>query len=52
MTAEEAAAACDLIDAAVAVPMHYGDIVGSRADAKRFAEMSRLPVTILMIERC
>jgi L-ascorbate metabolism protein UlaG (beta-lactamase superfamily) len=52
MTAEEAAAACDLIDAAVAVPMHYGDIVGKRSDAKRFAEMSRLPVTILMIERC
>lgn len=52
MTAEEAAAACDLVDAAVAVPMHYGDLVGSRADAQRFAEMSRLPVTILMIERC
>ena len=52
MTAAEAAAACELISAAVVVPMHYGDIVGSRSDAARFAELCRLPVTILFVDRC
>ncbi len=52
MTVDEAAIACELIHASVAVPMHYGDIVGNRADAARFAEASRLPVTILVLERC
>jgi L-ascorbate metabolism protein UlaG (beta-lactamase superfamily) len=52
MTVVEAAAACDLISAAVVVPMHYGDIVGSRSDATRFAELCRLPVRILFVERC
>lgn len=52
MTAAEAAEACEVISAAAAVPMHYGDIVGSRADATRFAELCPLPVTILLLERC
>ena len=52
MTVPEAAAACELISAAVVVPMHYGDIVGSRSDAARFAELCRLPVKILFVERC
>ncbi len=47
MTAEEAAAACEVIQAAAAVPMHYGDIVGGVADAERFRELCRIPVTIL-----
>ena len=47
MTAEEAAAACEELDAAAAVPMHFADIVGSRADAERFRELCRIPVTIL-----
>lgn len=47
MTAEEAGAACDAIDAAVAVPMHWGDIVGGAGDAERFRELCRIPVTIL-----
>jgi L-ascorbate metabolism protein UlaG (beta-lactamase superfamily) len=50
MSADEAAAACELIDAAVAVPMHYGDIVGGIADAERFRETCRIPVTILSPE--
>jgi len=50
MSADEAAAACDLIDAVVAVPMHYGDIVGGIADAERFREKCRIPVTILSPE--
>ena len=36
MTAEEAAEAAKAIKPKVAVPMHYGSIVGSGADAKRF----------------
>jgi L-ascorbate metabolism protein UlaG (beta-lactamase superfamily) len=50
MSADEAAAACDLIDAAVAVPMHYGDVVGGIVDAERFRETCRIPVTILSPE--
>jgi L-ascorbate metabolism protein UlaG (beta-lactamase superfamily) len=51
MTAEEAAEACALIDAAVAVPMHYGEIVGDIGDAERFRDLCRVPVTILPLER-
>jgi L-ascorbate metabolism protein UlaG (beta-lactamase superfamily) len=36
MTADEAAAAAADIRPAVAVPMHYGDIVGNAADVRRF----------------
>jgi len=51
MNAEEAAAACDMIDAAAAVPMHYGDIVGGVGDAERFRDLCSIPVTILPRER-
>jgi L-ascorbate metabolism protein UlaG (beta-lactamase superfamily) len=51
MTWEEAAEAADLIDPAVAVPMHYGDIIGDTRDAERFRDRSRVPVTILPLER-
>jgi L-ascorbate metabolism protein UlaG (beta-lactamase superfamily) len=47
MTAEEAAEACRTLRAKVAVPMHYGSIVGSRSDAQRFKELCSLPVEIL-----
>lgn len=40
MTAEEAAEAARVIHPDVAVPMHYGSIVGSEADAKRFEALS------------
>ena len=36
MTAEEAAEAAAAINPKIAVPMHYGAIVGSEADAKKF----------------
>ncbi len=39
MTAEEAVDAVSMIRPKVAVPMHYGTIVGSDEDAKRFKEM-------------
>jgi L-ascorbate metabolism protein UlaG (beta-lactamase superfamily) len=47
MTADEALAAVGMIEAAVVVPMHYGDIVGSDADAARLKESSPIPVEIL-----
>lgn len=51
MTAEEAARACELIDAAAAVPMHYGEVIGDVRDAERFRDHCRVPVTILPLER-
>lgn len=39
MTAEQAAEAARRMGATAAVPMHWGDIVGSRDDADRFAEL-------------
>ena len=39
MTAEEAAEAAKVINPKVAVPMHYGAIVGSEADAKKFKSL-------------
>lgn len=38
MTADEAAAAARAIRPKVAVPMHYGEVAGSAADAKRFEQ--------------
>jgi len=51
MTADEAAGACELIDAAATVPMHYGEVVGDAGDAERFRERCSVPVTILPLER-
>jgi len=39
MTAAEAAQAAKSIKPKVAVPMHYGSIVGEEADAKTFAKL-------------
>jgi L-ascorbate metabolism protein UlaG (beta-lactamase superfamily) len=47
MTADEAARACAKLRAGVVIPMHYDTIVGTVADAKRFAELCPLPVEIL-----
>jgi L-ascorbate metabolism protein UlaG (beta-lactamase superfamily) len=51
MTADEAAYACTMLRAIRVVPMHFGDIVGSIADARRLQEVSPVPVTILEPER-
>mgnify|MGYP005843630951 CR=1 FL=1 len=50
MTAEEAAEACARLRARVVVPMHFGDIVGSEADARRLRELCSVPVEILTPE--
>src|SRR4051795_1559545 len=47
MTAVEAAEAARRIEPGVAVPMHWGALIGSRADADRFASEAPCPVRIL-----
>lgn len=39
MTSEEAAQAANALQPKMVIPMHYGDIVGSRDDAEKFAEL-------------
>ena len=53
MTADEAAEAALAIKPKIAVPMHYGDIVGSPADAERFKELlkGKIEVKILKQEK-
>lgn len=46
MTAAEAADAVNRMKPVVAVPIHWGDIVGSAADAKKFKEYCIVPVEI------
>jgi L-ascorbate metabolism protein UlaG (beta-lactamase superfamily) len=47
MDAGEAARAADLIQPGVAVPMHWGDLIGTRDDAESFRKLSKVPVVIL-----
>ncbi len=49
MTAEEAAEAALIIKPALAIPMHYGTLVGELADAHRFRDLlkGKIPVKIL-----
>lgn len=39
MDAEEAAEAVNSMNVKIAIPIHYGDIVGSRSDAEKFASL-------------
>ena len=39
MTAEEAADAANIFKPKTVIPMHYGDIVGSKADAEKFKKL-------------
>ena len=50
MTASEAAEAANLIKPKVAVPMHWGGIIGTHADAEAFKKGSKVPVEILEAE--
>jgi len=47
MTAEEAAKAVEKINPALAIPMHYGSVAGSRKDAEQFKKLCKCPVEIL-----
>jgi L-ascorbate metabolism protein UlaG (beta-lactamase superfamily) len=47
MTPEEAAEAANGMNAKVAIPMHYGAIVGSKKDAEKFKSLVKTDVVIL-----
>ena len=47
MTAEEAAESTKRIKPKIAIPMHYGSIVGDDSDAERFKKLSSCDVRIL-----
>jgi L-ascorbate metabolism protein UlaG (beta-lactamase superfamily) len=47
LDATEAAAACKAIGCKAAIPYHWGDIVGSLADAERFAQAAGCKVHLL-----
>jgi L-ascorbate metabolism protein UlaG (beta-lactamase superfamily) len=49
MSAEEAADAVNTFKPKLAIPMHYGSIIGNEADAKRFQGLAKVPVEILPI---
>jgi L-ascorbate metabolism protein UlaG (beta-lactamase superfamily) len=48
MTADEAAEAVLDVKPAVAIPMHYGTVVGTEKDAQRFAELLKGKVDVLI----
>jgi L-ascorbate metabolism protein UlaG (beta-lactamase superfamily) len=47
MEAGEAAEAANAMNPQVAVPMHWGSVVGTRADAERFVQLCKVPARIL-----
>ena len=47
MNSEEAADVANLIKPQLAVPMHFGSVVGSKSDAERFKNLCKVPVEIL-----
>lgn len=50
MDAKEAAGVANKMQPGLAIPMHYGDIVGSKKDAERFKELCRCKVEIMEAE--
>ncbi|MER3406952.1 MAG: Zn-dependent hydrolase, partial [Patescibacteria group bacterium] len=46
MTPEEAAEAVNYFKPKIAIPMHYGEIVGSIDDAYKFKELAKVEVII------
>ncbi len=47
MTGGEAAEACTVIKADVAIPMHYGDEIGTPDDGQRMRRLCKIPVEVL-----
>jgi L-ascorbate metabolism protein UlaG (beta-lactamase superfamily) len=47
MTAEEAAEAARRIQPRLAVPMHWGEHIGTEEDARRFTELTPVPTVIM-----
>jgi len=50
MDAQEAALAADSIKPKIAVPMHYGAIVGSTNDADKFKKLCQVEVKIMEVK--
>jgi L-ascorbate metabolism protein UlaG (beta-lactamase superfamily) len=50
MTAEEAAQAAKIVEPKLAIPMHYGAIVGTEQDAQKFKQLTTVDVQILKPE--
>src|SRR5207302_4150672 len=50
MTPEEAAQAAKMVEPKLAIPMHYGVIVGSEQDAQKFKQLATVEVQILKPE--
>ncbi len=50
MNAEEAAKAANTIKPKIAIPMHYGSIVGSKEDAKKFKELVDKDIKVEILE--
>ena len=50
MTPEEAAQATKMVEAKLAIPMHYGVIVGTEQDAQKFKQLTTVEVQILKPE--
>jgi L-ascorbate metabolism protein UlaG (beta-lactamase superfamily) len=50
MTAQEAAKAVESFKPKLAVPMHYGTIIGDHSNAEEFKKLSKVPVEILKKE--
>src|SRR6058998_9606 len=50
MTADEAAQAVKIVEPKLAIPMHYGVIVGTEQDAQKFKQLATVEVQILKPE--
>ena len=51
MTAEEAAGALGLIRPEYAIPMHYGEVVGSQSDAERLRSLAPDDVEVVLLKK-
>ena len=47
MDAKEAAELVNEMKPKIAIPYHYGDIVGTEQDALKFKKLAKIPVEIL-----
>ena len=51
MTADEAIQAARAINPKVAIPMHYGAIVGAQTDAERFRDQLAGKIEVVILEK-
>jgi L-ascorbate metabolism protein UlaG (beta-lactamase superfamily) len=49
MTDKEAAELVNLTKPDLAIPIHYGDIVGSKQNAQNFAKSVKLPTKVVIL---